>query len=92
MACSLGLEAIETLRLSPCAPPHNARSFRCFHVHERTYARGKHDLNSNPWSDVAPGITQMTAVKSIGSIMFATPIGWAAMAAALIVMARISAG
>jgi len=32
----------------------------------------------------------MTAVKSIGSIMFATPIGWATMAAALIVLTQIS--
>lgn len=28
----------------------------------------------------------MSAIKSIGSIMFATPIGWAIMAAALIVV------
>lgn len=35
---------------------------------------------------------QMTAIKTFGSILFATPIGWAAMTVGLIVMAKLSAG
>jgi len=33
----------------------------------------------------------MTAIKSITSIMVATPIGWAAMAAGLIIVSRLAA-
>lgn len=33
----------------------------------------------------------MGAIKSVGSIVFATPIGWAVMAVALIVVTQMNA-
>lgn len=33
----------------------------------------------------------MSAVKSLGSILVATPVGWAAMAVAVIALVRLSA-
>lgn len=34
----------------------------------------------------------MGVIRSIGSIIFATPIGWAAMVVAAIVMSKLAAG
>lgn len=38
-----------------------------------------------------PGGHEMSAVKSLGSILVATPVGWAAMAVAVIALVRLSA-